>query len=66
MQDKGISIALALNCFMNLVISAVIPPLIEIIGENNIGWIFNVLGILVGVCWIFMVIFMKETKGKTS
>lgn len=66
MQDKAISIAVVMNWLVNLVISAVIPPLIEAIGDENIGWIFIVLGIAVGVCFLIMVVFMKETRGKTA
>lgn len=66
MQDKAVSIATVLNWLINLIISATIPSIITAIGDDNIGYIF----IFVGACTVFgtlfIVAFMKETRGKTA
>jgi MFS family permease len=65
MQDKAVSIATVINWLVNLVISACIPGIITAIGDDNIGWIFIVMGILTAFGFIFIIFFMVETMGKT-
>ena len=50
---------------MNLIISAIAPPLVNSIGTENIGWIFVTTGCLTFLGTAFILIFMKETMGKT-
>jgi len=66
MQDKGSSIATVMNWLINLIISAITPPLIDAIGEDKIGYIFITVGLLTVLGSLFIAIFMKETKGKTK
>jgi MFS family permease len=66
MQDKAVSLATVVNQIVSLVISAVIPPLIKLIGEERIGYIFIAFGVISGFGYLFIVIFMHETMGKTS
>jgi MFS family permease len=65
MHDKGVSIGTVMNWLVNLVISASIPSIIDAIGENNIGYIFLTVGALSAFGSFFMIVFMKETRGKT-
>jgi SP family facilitated glucose transporter-like MFS transporter 8 len=66
MQDKAVSIATVINWCVSLVISAIIPHIIEAIGQENIGWIFIFVGVMSVLGLIFQIIFMLETRGKTA
>uniref|UniRef100_A0A7S3IZB7 Major facilitator superfamily (MFS) profile domain-containing protein n=1 Tax=Strombidium inclinatum TaxID=197538 RepID=A0A7S3IZB7_9SPIT len=66
MQDKGISLALVVNWVMSLGISMVTPSLLRAIGDDNIGYIFIVMGGCTLVGSLFAIKFMKETRGKTK
>jgi len=50
---------------MNLIISAVAPPLVKKIGTDKVGWIFVTTGCLTLCGTAFIFVFMKETMGKT-
>ena len=66
MQDKAVSIATVINWSVSLVISAIIPHIIDAIGKDNIGYIFITVGILSTLGLLFQFVFMHETRGKTS
>lgn len=66
LQDKANSIATVVNWVMTLVVSACIPGVIDSIGVGNIGYIFIFVGILTTCGFLFMFVFMLETKGKTT
>ena len=66
LQDKAVSIATVLNWLVNLGISIGTPPLIDAIGDENIGYIFIGCGALTFLGTIFIGIFMQETRGKTA
>ena len=66
MQDKAVSLATVMNWTINLIISAICPPLITAIGDDNVGWIFIVTGCITFMATIFIYFFMKETRGLTS
>ena len=66
MQDKALSIATVLNWCINLIISLITPSLIKTIGEENIGYIFIVMGGFTVLGTLFIITFMKETRGKTQ
>ena len=63
MQDKAVSIATFLNWFLSLVISVSIPLMIKVM---QIGWIFLIFGVLTIIGTLIVIIFMKETRGKTQ
>jgi len=65
MQDKGSSIATVMNWGINLIISATVPSIITAIGKENVGYIFIVMGGATVFGTIFIVAFVKETKGKS-
>lgn len=65
MTDKAQSVATVLNWCMNLIISAVAPPLVKKIGTDNVGWIFVTTGCFTLCGTLFIFAFMKETMGKT-
>jgi len=65
MQDKGLTIATCLNWLGGLAVSALIPGLIDTIGEENIGYIFITVGGCTVLSVLFIAVFMKETKGKS-
>ena len=66
LTDKAMSIGAVMNWMVNLVISAAIPGIITKIGQENIGWIFIIVGILSTGGFLFTVCFMKETRGKSA
>lgn len=51
---------------MNLIISLVAPWLVGQLGAANVGWIFIVCGGLTLLGTLFIVVYMKETAGKTK
>ena len=61
MQDKGSSIATVLNWLVSLAISYFIPQ----IGLDYIGQLFYAMGGVTILSVIFMLAFMKETRGKS-
>lgn len=63
MRDKGVAIATFLNWFISLIISVSIPFIVK---KFDIGWIFLSFAIFTLFGTIFIVIFMKETRGKTQ
>lgn len=68
MEDKGTGIASALNWFMNCIIGAATPYGIEWVTEErkkdqNVGYVFLLCSILSFCGLIFIIKFMKETKG---
>jgi MFS family permease len=68
MQDKGVSIGTVMNWVFNLIISACVPSIIDKLnedGQNRTGYIFLFVGVLSTFGTIFMICFMKETRGKT-
>ena len=65
MQDKSQSVATVLNWCMNLIISIICPKLVAAIGKEHIGYIFIACGGLTCIGTLFLVVFMKETMGKT-
>jgi len=66
MCDKAQSVATVANWMMNLIISIICPPLVSAIGDDNIGYIFISTGGLTLIGTIFLVVYMKETMGKTQ
>ena len=65
MQDKALTFATFLNWMINLIVSATIPSIISLIGDDNIGYIFIFVGACTLAGTLFIFIFMKETRGKT-
>ena len=63
MKDKAVSIGTFLNWTISLLISISIPLMIK---EVHIGYIFLSLGIFTIFGTLFIIIFMKETRGKTQ
>lgn len=66
MQDKSVSIATVLNWLINLAISIATPPLVAAVGDENIGYIFVAMGAFTVLGTLFIAVFMKETRGKSS
>lgn len=66
MQDKALSIATMLNFVINFVLGISIPPIVDGIGEDNIGYMFIVFGVFTTIGFFFILGCMKETKGKTQ
>merc|ERR1712127_550244 len=64
MQDKAVSIATVLNWLVTLVVSAITPSITK--PDSNIPYIFFTVGILTILGALFMIVFMKETKGKSQ
>lgn len=62
MQEKGQGVATMMNWGVNLLIGYYTPDLIDNLGP---GSIFVVCGGATGICAIYLIMFMKETKGKT-
>ena len=62
LQDKALGIAIFLNWFFNLIISIATPFVLK---EVAIGWVFLFLGTTTFAGTLFIIFFMKETKGKT-
>jgi Na+/melibiose symporter-like transporter len=54
-----------MNWGINLFISYFTPHIIDAIGEENIGYIFLFFSVMSIIGLLFIVFFMKETKGKT-
>lgn len=63
MQDKAVSIATFLNWFLSLVISIAIPLMIKVM---QIGYIFLIFGCFTIIGTLVIIVFMKETRGKTQ
>lgn len=55
-----------LNWVVNLIISLITTPLIKKIGDDNIGFIFIVMGGFTFLGTLFILACMKETRGKTQ
>jgi hypothetical protein len=64
LQDKAVSIATVLNWLVTLVVSAITPSITK--PDSNIPYIFFTVGILTILGALFMIVFMKETKGKSQ
>ena len=62
MQDKAIALALFLNMVLGLVVSIAIPLVIKAV---QIGYIFLTFGVLTVIGTVIIIIFMRETRGKT-
>ena len=62
MQDKAIALALFLNMVLGLVVSIAIPLVIKTV---QIGYIFLTFGVLTVIGTVIIIIFMRETRGKT-
>ena len=62
MQDKAIALALFLNMLLGLVVSIAIPLVIKVV---QIGYIFLTFGVLTVIGTVIIIIFMRETRGKT-
>lgn len=65
LMDKAISIAVVLNWVIKIIISYVIPVVLLKIGNENIGYIFYTFAGFQVLNFVFIVVFMKETKGLT-
>jgi len=65
MCDKSQSVATVANWMMNLIISIITPTVVDAIGEEHIGYIFIICGGLTFIGTLFLVVYMKETMGKT-
>ena len=63
MQDKAQSIATVFNWLAILVIAVVTPILEEWLGRINFAWVFIFFGMSTAFGFIFIIIYMKETKG---
>lgn len=68
MEDKGTGIASALNWLMNCIIGAATPYGIEAVTNHmhtpkNVGYVFLFCSVLSFFGLMFIVKFMKETKG---
>lgn len=59
MTEKGVSVGTLVNWICTLFMALVTPTLIGAID----GWLFIIFGIICGVCAIFVLIWVKETKG---
>jgi MFS family permease len=66
MQDKAVGIATVLNWTVNLLISYFTQDIINALGDDNIGYLFIGCGGFTVLGTVFMVIFMKETRGKSA
>ena len=66
MTDLGVSLALMINFLISLIVSIITPYLVKAIGEENIGWIFVVMGVVTFFSVIFEYKYVLETKGKTK
>jgi predicted MFS family arabinose efflux permease len=65
MHDKSLGIAVVMNWVVNLGIAIGTPYLVKAVGDNNVGYIFIVLGVITLLGTLFISIFMKETRNKT-
>ena len=66
LADKALSIATVLNWVVKIILSYIIPIILIDIGQENIGKIFLVFGGFQVFNTIFILVFMKETKGRTK
>ena len=65
MHDKSLGIAVVMNWVVNLGIAIGTPYLVSAVGDDKVGYIFMVLGVITLLGTIFISIFMKETRNKT-
>jgi len=65
MHDKSLGIAVVTNWTVNLGIAIGTPYLIDAVGDDNVGYIFVVLGAITFLGTLFIKCFMKETRNKT-
>jgi hypothetical protein len=65
MTDLGLSLALFINFAASLIVSIITPWLVNSIGQENIGYIFLVMGVLSLTGLPVMLKFLKETRGKS-
>ena len=63
MKDKAIALATFLNWSISLLISISIPLLVK---QIHIGFIFLALGLFTVIGTFFIILFMKETRGKSQ
>lgn len=63
MNDKGVSMGTLLNWTLTLIVGSVTPTLFNAIGS---GGTFIMFGVFSGIATIFVLLFMKETKGLTE
>lgn len=66
MQDKALSISTVMNWIINFMIALLTPIIVDAVGEDKVGYIFIVMGGFTVVGTVYIMIFMKETRGKTS
>jgi MFS transporter, SP family, xylose:H+ symportor len=65
MHDKSLGIAVVMNWVVNLGIAIGTPYLVSAVGDDKVGYIFMVLGVITLLGTLFISIFMKETRNKT-
>lgn len=65
MHDKSLGVAVVMNWVVNLGIAIGTPYLVKAVGDDKVGYIFIVLGVITLLGTLFISIFMKETRNKT-
>lgn len=65
MQEKGLSVGTVLNWIFTLIMSFVTPTIKAEFGLNGVGYLFIIMGACTGGCALFILVFVKETRGKS-
>lgn len=65
MQEKGLSIGTVLNWLFTLLMSFVTPTVGNAYGLEGLGYLFIIMGGCTAGCAAFIILFLRESKGKT-
>jgi hypothetical protein len=65
MQEKGLSVGTVLNWLFTLLFSFVTPTIKNQFGLKGVGVLFMIVGGCTLGCAAFVMVLMKETKGKS-
>jgi hypothetical protein len=62
MTDKGVSLGTLTNWIVTIIVALLTPTLISAMG----GYLFISFGVLCGLCGLFCLFILKETKGLSN
>jgi len=65
MQEKGLSIGTVINWLFTLLFSFVTPTVVRLGGLSYVGYLFIICGGVTVGASIFILCFMKESRGKS-
>ena len=64
MQEKGLSMGTVISWIFTLLFSWLAPTMVNY-GENAVGWLFIICGVVTIIFALFIFCFVKETRGKS-